>query len=45
MAVPYELASCALRLSLGWNSDIADIEAAIASLTKLWQRKIARKAA
>jgi cysteine desulfurase len=45
MAVPQDLAACALRLSLGWNSEMADIEAAIASLTKLWQRKIARKAA
>ncbi len=45
MAVPYELASCALRLSLGWNSEMADIEAAIAALTKLWQRKLSRRAA
>jgi len=45
MQVDHDLASCALRLSLGWNSGMADIEAAIASLTKLWQRKIARKAA
>jgi cysteine desulfurase len=45
MAVPHDLASCALRLSLGWNSEMADIEAAIASLTKLWQRKLARRAA
>ncbi len=43
MAVPYDIASCALRLSLGWNSDMADIEAAIASLTKLWQRKTSRQ--
>ncbi|MBV9550954.1 MAG: cysteine desulfurase [Alphaproteobacteria bacterium] len=39
--VPHDLASCALRLSLGWNSETADIEAAIVALTKLWQRKIA----
>lgn len=39
MEVEYALASCALRASFGWNSDMADVEAAIAALTKLWQRK------
>jgi cysteine desulfurase len=39
MAVEYAQASCALRASFGWNSEIADVEAAIAALTKLWQRK------
>lgn len=39
MNVEYALASCALRASFGWDSDIADVEAAIAALTKLWQRK------
>jgi cysteine desulfurase len=39
MGVEYALASCALRVSFGWNSDIADVDAAIIALTKLWQRK------
>ena len=39
MGVEYALASCALRASFGWDSDMADVEAAIAALTKLWQRK------
>ena len=39
MNVEYALASCALRASFGWDSDMADVEAAIAALTKLWQRK------
>jgi len=45
MKVPYALASCALRVSFGWNSDMADIEAAIIALTKLWQRKTTLEAA
>ena len=45
MAVDYALTSCALRLSLGWNSEMADIDAAIASLTKLWHRTATRRAA
>jgi cysteine desulfurase len=44
MGVAYAQASCALRLSLGWDTEMADIEAAIASLTKLWQRKTASQA-
>jgi cysteine desulfurase len=43
MGVDPALANSALRLSLGWNSDVADIEAAIVSLTKLWQRKTSRQ--
>ncbi|HJR57474.1 MAG TPA: cysteine desulfurase family protein [Rhizomicrobium sp.] len=39
MGVEYALASCALRASFGWNSDVADVDAAIIALTKLWQRK------
>jgi cysteine desulfurase len=39
MEVEYALASCALRASFGWDSDMTDVEAAIAALTKLWQRK------
>jgi cysteine desulfurase len=41
MQVEYALASCAVRASFGWNSENADVDAAIASLTKLWQRKAA----
>ena len=44
MGVAYAQASCALRLSLGWDTEMADIEAVIASLTKLWQRKTASQA-
>jgi cysteine desulfurase len=39
MGVDQLLASCALRASFGWNSEIADVDAAIIALTKLWQRK------
>jgi len=41
MGVEYRLASCALRASFGWNSESGDVDAAIAALTKLWQRKSA----
>jgi cysteine desulfurase len=41
MAIPFAQASCALRVSFGWNSQSADADAAIASLLKLWQRKSA----
>lgn len=41
MQVEPVLASCAIRASFGWNSENADVDAAIASLTKLWQRKSA----
>jgi cysteine desulfurase len=43
MGVDEMLASCALRLSLGWSSDMTDIEAAIASLVKLWRRDPANR--
>ena len=39
------LASCALRASFGWNSEMADVEAAITALTKLRQRKTTLEAA
>jgi cysteine desulfurase len=39
MRVDPAMASCALRASFGWDSDVADVDAAIAALTKLWQRK------
>ena len=39
------LAACGLRASFGWNSDMNDVEAAIAALVKLWQRKTALEAA
>lgn len=45
MNVEYALASCALRASFGWNSEMTDVEAAITALTKLWQRKISLEAA
>ncbi len=45
MGVAHALASCALRASFGWNSDMNDVEAAIAALVKLWQRKTALEAA
>ena len=41
MQVEYALASGAVRASFGWNSESADVDAAIASLTKFWQRKAA----
>jgi cysteine desulfurase len=41
MQVDYAQASCAVRVSFGWNSESIDVDAAIASLTKLWQRKAA----
>ena len=41
MQVEPELAGCAVRASFGWNSENADVDAAITSLTKLWQRKAA----
>jgi cysteine desulfurase len=45
MGVSEELARCALRVSFGWNSTEADVEAAIASLAKLTKRARAREAA
>jgi cysteine desulfurase len=45
MGMSEDLARCALRLSLGWNSTDADVDAAIASLSKLLARTQARAAA
>ena len=45
MGVELALASCALRASFGWNSEMADVEAAITALTKLRQRKTTLEAA
>lgn len=45
MGVSADLASSALRVSLGWNSTESDIEAALASLEKLAARIVARRAA
>jgi len=39
MGIEPALAACGLRASFGWNSEMSDVEAAIAALTKLWQRK------
>jgi cysteine desulfurase len=44
MGVTESLARCALRVSLGWNSEQADVDAAIASLAKLRARVSARAA-
>lgn len=44
MGVPENLGRCALRVSLGWNSKDADVDAAIASLTNLRARVRARAA-
>ncbi|HEY3638681.1 MAG TPA: cysteine desulfurase family protein [Rhizomicrobium sp.] len=45
MGVSGELARSALRVSLGWNSNESDIDAALASLAKLSVRVAARQAA
>lgn len=45
MGVPEETAKCALRISFGWNSTDADVDAAIAAITKLVTRTRSRKAA
>ena len=45
MGVSEELARSALRVSFGWNSTDADVDAAIASLSKLLSRVQARVAA
>ncbi|MGH6889492.1 MAG: cysteine desulfurase family protein [Rhizomicrobium sp.] len=45
MGVAPEVARCALRVSLGWNSEEADIDAALMSLEKLAARVAARRAA
>ena len=44
MGVPEDTARCALRVSFGWNSTEADVDAAIASLSNLVARS-ARRAA
>ncbi len=44
MGVPDDLAGTALRVSFGWNSTDADVDAAIAAISKLVARR-ARKAA
>jgi cysteine desulfurase len=45
MGVPRELASCGLRVSLGWNSRDADVDAALVALDKLVARIRERRAA
>jgi cysteine desulfurase len=45
MGVPDDLARSALRVSFGWNSTEADVDAAIASLAGLVRRVRAREAA
>ena len=44
MGVAEDLAKCALRVSLGWNSTKDDVDAAVDSLSKLRARVIARAA-
>lgn len=45
MGIAPELARCALRFSLGWNSEERDVGAALSSLDKLFARMSARRAA
>jgi cysteine desulfurase len=45
MGVSEEIAKCALRISLGWNSTEADVDAAIAAIAKLVARARSRQAA
>lgn len=45
MGIPEENAKCALRISFGWNSTDADVDAAIAAIKKLVTRTRSRKAA
>ena len=45
MGVSDEIAKCALRISFGWNSLHADVDAAIASISKLVSRARSRQAA
>ncbi|HEV2562299.1 MAG TPA: cysteine desulfurase family protein [Rhizomicrobium sp.] len=45
MGVPDEIAKCALRVSFGWNSTDADVDAAIAAISKLIARARSRQAA
>jgi cysteine desulfurase len=45
MGINEDVSRCALRVSFGWNSTEADVDAAIASLSKLLARAKARAAA
>ena len=45
MGVSDEIAKCALRVSFGWNSVDADVDAAIAAIGKLVSRARSRRAA
>jgi cysteine desulfurase len=45
MGVDEALSRCAMRVSLGWNSDEADIDACLAALKTLAARARARVAA
>jgi cysteine desulfurase len=44
MGVPPELSECAMRLSVGWNSTMADIDAFIEGLTEVLNRHRERRA-
>jgi len=44
MGVPAELGECAMRLSVGWNSTMADIDALIGGLTEVLNRHRERRA-
>jgi cysteine desulfurase len=44
MGVPSELSECAMRLSVGWNSTAADIDAFIEGLTEVLERHRERRA-
>ncbi|MBL8596696.1 MAG: aminotransferase class V-fold PLP-dependent enzyme [Devosia sp.] len=44
MGVPAELGECAMRLSVGWNSTMADIDAFIEGLTEVLNRHRERRA-
>jgi cysteine desulfurase len=44
MGVPADLADCAMRLSVGWNSTMADIDAFIDGLTEVLNRHRERRA-
>jgi cysteine desulfurase len=44
MGVPAELSECAMRLSVGWNSTMADIDAFIDGLTEVLMRHRDRRA-
>ncbi len=45
MGVEEAVAACALRASFGWNSTMDDVNAAVESLLKLWERTRSPKAA